>query len=153
MHDAQLPLPRASDACYQILMDDLALLDETKHWLGWLGASPRDRVRREIETVLARQVPGTHVEELRIIAEPQYLTGGRRSDIDPHDVIVTRAAVAAPFVAVVRPPDQDPVEVSGTLSWIAVGLDSENRRDRVFLDLGEDAASAIDKLETRIYEM
>jgi hypothetical protein len=135
------------------MADDLTLLDDTKHWLGWLGPRPRDAVRHELERILGQQVAGTVVEQMRITAEPHYLTGGRPTEDDPDKVVVTRAALAAPFVALVKAPDGAGGELEGVLSWVAAGLDGEVRKDRVFLDLGDDASTAVDRLSARIYEL
>ncbi len=135
------------------MADDLSLLDDTKHWLGWLGPHPRDAVRHELERILGHQVQGTVVETMRLTAEPHYLTGGRPTEDDPDKVVVTRAALAAPFVATFVAPDGEAGELEGVLSWVAAGLDTETRKDRVFLDIGDDAAAAVDRLGARIYEL
>jgi hypothetical protein len=108
-------------------------------------------VRRQLLSPVGTvQVPDTVLERLRRTREPHDLTGGRDSEAEPNKVVVTRAALAAPFVATVRRLEFPPEELAGALSWVAVGLDGQARRDRTFLDVGADAARAEAQLEGRI---
>lgn len=131
--------------------DDFSRLDPGEHWLGWLGDDPARAVRDAAEAMLEAQVAGARVDWMRIVERPHYLTGGRRTP-DGKKVLVTRAALAAPFVLSVRDPSGSVEELRGVLSWVASGLDGE-RRDRTFLDLGRDFDWAKQELQARIYEI
>jgi hypothetical protein len=135
-----------------MIAEDLSRLDPTQAWLGWVGGDPRAVVREEVERCFAQQVAGSVLERLTITRDPRYLTGGRRA-ADPTKIVVVRAALAAPFAALVRDPQGGLHEVIGVFSWVAVGLEGTDRRDRFYLDLDEDAAQAVDRLTERIYEL
>ncbi len=134
------------------MRDDFSRLDPTQHWLGWLGDDPARALRDAAERMLESQVAGARVEWMQLVDSPHYLTGGRRTD-DGKKLLVTRAALAAPFVLSVRDPSGDVEELRGVLSWVACGLDGGERRDRTFLDLRVDFAWAQEQLQARIYEI
>ncbi|MCU0492188.1 MAG: hypothetical protein MUD01_11400 [Chloroflexaceae bacterium] len=131
------------------MSDDLTPLTESKHWLGWLGDDPTQALREEIEHMLQRQVPTARLEWLRLTGEPAFLTGGRRRPDDETKIIVIRAALAVPFVLLVRSEGRAD-ELQGVFSWVATGLDDE-RHDRAFLDLDAAMDWATDMLKTRMY--
>jgi hypothetical protein len=133
------------------MIDDFAPLTTSKHWLGWLGDDPAQAVRGEIEGILRQQVPTAQLEWVRLLAEPYYLTGGRKVPDDPGKIIVTRAALAVPFELQVRSAGSVD-RLRGVFSWVAAGLDGE-RRDRVHFDLDADLAWASERLMVRIYEL
>jgi hypothetical protein len=135
-----------------MISEDLSRLDPRQHWLGWLGVDPRAALREELERCFSQQVAGSVLERLALTREPRYLTGGRRAE-DPSKIVVVRAALAAPFAAVVRDPQGGLHELTGVFSWVAVGLEGDDRRDRFYLDLGDDAVLALDRLTERIYEL
>src|SRR5262249_23635651 len=76
---------------------DFSPLTGSGHWLGWLGDDPAQVVRGEIEGILRRQVPTAQLEWVHLLAEPYYLTGGRKLPDEPGQMVVTRAALAVPF--------------------------------------------------------
>jgi hypothetical protein len=134
------------------MTDDLTPLDGSKHWLGWLGEDPAKAVRAEIERILRQQVPTARLRWLRLLADPSYLTGGRKAADNPNHMIVTRAALAIPFELMVESAESAE-QLRGVFSWVAVGLDGQRRRDRVHFDLGADMQWASDQLKLRIYEL
>jgi len=133
------------------MTDDFAPLTTSDHWLGWLGDNPARAVRSEIELILRQQVSTAHLEWVRLLGKPHYLTGGRKLPDDPGKVIVTRAALAVPFELQVRSAG-GVEEVRGVFSWVASGLDG-TRRDRVYFDLDAELAWASEQLTLRIYEL
>lgn len=88
---------------------------------------------------------------MRVVDAPYYLTGGAKTE-DGKRIIVKRAALCVAFEIAVRAPDHVE-ELSGAFSWVAVGLDGDERLDRVWLDLRTDFADACDALKARIYEI
>jgi hypothetical protein len=82
---------------------------------------------------------------------PAYFTGGKPS-ADPSEVLVVRAGLAVPFDAIVAESKDIRHQVCGVFSWVAVNLDGEKeRRDRTWLDLGDDAQHAAALLKGRMY--
>jgi hypothetical protein len=134
------------------MTDDLTPLTSANHWLGWLGENPGGAVRGEIERLLRQQVPSASLAWLRITAEPNFLTGGRKSPEDEKKIIVTRAALAVAFELEVRSDDRTD-ELKGAFSWVAVGLDGAKPRYRVWLDLSTEMPWAAEQLKARIYEI
>jgi hypothetical protein len=133
------------------MTDDFSPLNPSEHWLGWLGDDPACAVRSEIEGILRQQVPTAHLEWVRLVDKPYYLTGGRKLPDDPGKLILTRAALAVPFELQVRSAGRVD-QLRGVFSWVAAGLDGA-RRDRVHFDLDADFASACEQLAARIYEL
>src|SRR5262245_55810574 len=111
-----------ASATWSLFMaDDFSPLTGSGHWLGWLGDDPAQAVRGEIEGILRRQVPTARLEWAHLLAEPYYLTGGRKLPDDPGQMVVTRAALAVPFALQVQ--SAEGVEqLCGVFSWVAVGL-------------------------------
>jgi hypothetical protein len=64
-------------------------------------------------------------------------------------MLVTRAALAAPFELQVRSIGRVD-QLRGVFSWVAIGLHAE-REDRVYLELDFDFQDACDLLPMRIY--
>lgn len=141
------------------MTDDFTPLTGANHWLGWLGDDPAQAVREQIEGMLRQQVATAKVEWIRLLGKPYFLTGGRKASEDSSQIIVTRAALALAFDLEVRAEgaagkEGDRVDsLAGVFSWVAVGLDTDNRRDRMHLDLDAELAWASDKLMSRIYEL
>lgn len=133
------------------MSDDFTPMTAAGHWLGWLGDDPAKAVRDEIEGILRQQVPSARLAWVRLTSAPEYLTGGRRIPDEPDKIILTRAALAAPFVLEVHS-DRGTEQLTGVFSWVAAGLDGE-RRDRVHFDLGAEFEWAAEQLKSRIYEL
>lgn len=134
-------------------LDDLRALTEANHWMGWLGEAPAQAVRAGVERLLQKQVETAELRWLRLHQEPCFLTGGRRSE-DEASIIVVRAALAVGFDLEVDDGHGRLERLSGVFSWVAAGLDTDDaRRDRTYLDLDMDLATASTALESRIYEI
>jgi hypothetical protein len=131
------------------MTDELTPLTASNHWLGWLGDDPAKALRESLEHCLQCQVPTARLEWLRLLKEPHFLTGGRKSEDDPGQLVVTRAALAVAFELEVKS-EQGTEQLSGVFSWVASDMDGE-RRDRVYLDLGMDLGTASNELQARIY--
>ncbi|MFG2956310.1 hypothetical protein ACGF5O_21625 [Streptomyces sp. NPDC048291] len=134
--------------------DDFGKLTGPDHWLGWLGDDPATAVRKGIEESLRAQVADAVVEWVKILETPRFLTGGRRHSEDEQVMLVTRAALAAPFALSVRATQHGRSILLGVFSWAAVNLSRpEARKDRRWFDLGAGLDWAGEQLRTRIYEM
>lgn len=77
------------------MTDDYTALTSRDHWLGWLDDEPGPAVRGEIEGILRQQVPSAQLDWLRLVGDPDFLTGERKSPVDPNQIIVSRAAPAS----------------------------------------------------------
>ena len=134
--------------------DDFGKLTDPDHWLGWLGDDPATAVRQGIEESLRAQVADAVVEWVKILETPQFLTGGRRHSEDDQVMLVTRAALAAPFALSVYTTQHGRSILLGVFSWAAVNLvPPEVRKDRHWFDLGVELDWARERLQGRIYEV
>ncbi|AZM93686.1 hypothetical protein [Streptomyces sp. W1SF4] len=133
--------------------DDFGKLTDPDHWLGWLGDDPAAAVRNGIEESLRAQAADAVVEWVKILETPRFLTGGRPSE-NGRTLLVTRAALAAPFALSVRAAQHGRSVLLGVFSWAAVNLASpEPRRDRHWFDLNVGLDWADERLKERIYEL
>lgn len=134
--------------------DDFSKLTDPDHWLGWLGDDPATAVRKGIEESLRAQVADAVVEWVKILETPRFLTGGRRHSEDEQVMLVTRAALAAPFALSVRTTQHGRSILLGVFSWAAVNLSTPQvRKDRHWFDLGVGLDWAGERLQGRIYEI
>jgi hypothetical protein len=134
--------------------DDFSKLTDPDHWLGWLGDDPATAVRKGIEESLRAQVADAVVEWVKILETPRFLTGGRRHSEDKQVMLMTRAALAAPFALSVRTTQHGRSILLGVFSWAAVNLSPPGvRKDRHWFDLGVELDWAGERLQERIYEM
>ena len=134
------------------MTDDFTPLTEPDHYLGWLGDDPAAAVREQIEGVLRQQVATAKLDWVRLVGEPEFLTGGRRMPDDLGKLILTRAALAVPFTLQVSSEGRTDL-LRGVFSWVAVGLDGGQRRDRTYFDLDAEMDRAKEQLVERIYEL
>lgn len=117
------------------MADDLSALDDTLHMLQWLDDDPLPTLRREFETWLCEQVPGTEVRDLRVESEPQWLTGGRRLEEDPEKIRLVRTGVAFSFSLIARDPEGQDHPLRGVFSWVGWDLDTPEPRTRLWFEL------------------
>ncbi|WP_326704704.1 hypothetical protein [Streptomyces cyaneofuscatus] len=134
--------------------DDFSKLTEPDHWLGWLGDNPAAAVRQGIEESLRAQVADAVVEWVKILETPRFLTAGRQPSENDQVMLVTRAALAAPFALSVRTTQHGRSVLQGVFSWAAVNLSPPGvRKDRHWFDLGVELDWAGEQLQERIYEI
>ncbi|WP_371589400.1 hypothetical protein [Streptomyces virginiae] len=134
--------------------DDFSKLTDPDHWLGWLGDDPAAAVREGIEESLRAQVADAVVEWVKILETPRFLTGGRPNSENEQVILVTRAALAAPFALSVSSAQHGRSLLLGVFSWAAVNLAPPGvRRDRHWFDLRVGLDWAGERLQQRIYEV
>ncbi|MCF2126786.1 hypothetical protein L1I79_10080 [Strepomyces sp. STD 3.1] len=134
--------------------DDFGKLTEPDHWLGWLGDDPAAAVRKGIEESLRAQVADAVVEWIKILETPRFLTAGRQHSENAQAMLVTRAALAAPFALSVRTAQHGRSVLLGVFSWAAVDLSPPGvRKDRHWFDLNVELDWAGERLEGRMYEI
>ncbi|MDQ0795104.1 hypothetical protein [Streptomyces sp. B1I3] len=134
--------------------DDFSKLTEPDHWLGWLGDNPAAAVRKGIEESLRAQVADAVVEWVKILETPRFLTAGRQPSENDQVMLVTRAALAAPFALSVRTTQHGRSVLLGVFSWAAVNLSPPGvRKDRHWFDLSVELDWAGEQLQGRIYEI
>lgn len=132
--------------------DDFGKLTDPDHWLGWLGDDPAAAVRKGIEESLRAQVADAVVEWVKILETPRFLTGGRQRSEDEEVMVLTRAALAAPFALSVHSAQHGRSVLLGVFSWAAVNLaPPQTRKDRHWFDLGVGLDWAGERLQERIY--
>jgi hypothetical protein len=133
--------------------DNLRSVADAGYWIGWLGEKPGLAIKREIEIILREQAAGTVVEWLHLHADPYFLTGGHRLvGEDVGKILVTRAGFVVGIECQVA--NQNRTErLTGAFSWVAIGLNSAQRMDRIWLELNADVSAAAALLKTRIYDL
>lgn len=128
-------------------------LSITNHnWPEWLGPNPPDLIKDEITRQLQNQIEGTIVEQLQISAPLKSLTRAYPTTEDANRLLVRCAGIVVKFTALVHPPNDPSERLKGFFSWIAQGLDEDQRHDRIYLDLEMDAETAQDYLLLRIFD-
>jgi hypothetical protein len=134
-------------------VDDFAKLKETDHMLQWFADEPYAAIRSSVENMLKQQVSDSRLMELRVLSEPQWLTGARPSDNDSSKSILVRSGVAFEFGLSVESQGQSH-QLSGVFSWAAVHLDQPGQhKHRVWIDLGGTLAKfgSEGELKSRVY--
>ncbi|MGW6275091.1 hypothetical protein [Streptomyces sp. NPDC055060] len=140
--------------CHGVPQDDFSKLTDPDHWLGWLGDDPATAVRKGIEESLRAQVADAVVQWVKILETPRFLTVGRQRLEDEPVMVVTRAALAAPFALSVHTTQHGRSILLGVFTWAAVNLAPPKvRKDRHWFDLGVELEWAGERLQGRIYDV
>jgi hypothetical protein len=120
-----------------VTQDDFHALEESRHMLAWvgLGAEPyRDLRARFVETIRA-QDPGSVLEWVRLVGEPEFLTGGLKTHDGGH-VLLRRAGLAFAFELSVVAGDGQRWTLRGVATLAGARLDQPGRaRFRFYFDL------------------
>lgn len=134
-------------------VDDFTKLKPTEHMLRWFAEEPYGAIRSSIEDMLKQQRADSRVTELRVLSDPQWLTGARPSDADSSQAILVRSAVAFEFGLSVQSQGQSH-KLSGVFTWAAVHLDKPGQHQhRVWIDPGGTLATfgSGGELKARVY--
>lgn len=134
-------------------MDDFSTLEKTEHMLRWFADEPYAAIRSSVEDILKQQVADSRLTTLRVLSEPQWLTGARPSDDDSTKAILVRSGVAFEFRLSVESRGQVH-ELSGVFTWVAVHLDQPGQhKHRVWMDIDGTMATfgSEGELKNRVY--
>ena len=134
-------------------MDDFTKLKQTEHMLVWFADEPYASIRSSIEGMLKQQVTDSRVTELRVLSEPQWLTGAIPSEADSSKAILVRSGVAFEFGLSVQSQGQT-YPLAGVFTWVAVHLDRPGQhKHRVWIDLSGTLATfgSEGELRTRVH--
>ena len=121
--------------------------------LQWFVDEPYAALRSSVEDMLKQQVADSRLTTLRVLSEPQWLTGARPSDADSSKSIVVRSGVAFEFGLTVESRGRSH-QLSGVFTWVAVHLDKPGQhKHRVWMDLDGTLArfGSEGELKTRVY--
>ncbi len=98
-------------------------LIETKHMLDWFSEEPFDEITSTLEKMFRQQSPNTKMLSFEITSQPDWLTGGRKSEKDGQVILVRSGlAVACNFTL---QNDTDSYDLNGIFTWVATQLDRE----------------------------
>jgi len=121
--------------------------------LQWFDDEPYAAIRLSVEDMLKQQVADSRLTTLRVLSEPQWLTGALPSDGDSSKAILVRSGVAFEFALTVESRGQSH-QLSGVFTWVAVHLDKPGQhKHRVWIDLDGklERFGSEGELKTRVY--
>lgn len=134
-------------------MDDFAKLNETEHMLEWFAPEPYAAIRSSIEDILKQQAADSRLTTLKVLSEPQWLTGALPSRGDGDMLKLVRSGVAFELGLTVESQGQSH-ELTGVFTWVAVHLDKPGQqKQRAWLDLDGNLKrfGSEGELKTRVY--
>ena len=134
-------------------LDDFTRLKETEHMLKWLAEDPYAAIRSSIEDSLKQQVADSRLVSLRVLSEPQWLTGALPSEGDSSKAILVRSGVAFEVALTAESRGQSH-QLTGVFTWVAVHLDKPGQhKHRVWMDLDGkmEQFGSEGELKTRVY--
>jgi hypothetical protein len=108
-------------------------LAETKHMLDWFSDNPFKEITSTLERMFIQQSESTKMRSFEITSEPQWLTGGRKSDEDETKIILVRCGMAVACDFTLKD-DNGVYDLNGIFTWVGVGLDNEPIT-RMWMDL------------------
>lgn len=106
-------------------------LAETKHMLDWFSDNPFEEITSTLERMFIQQSASTKMLAFEITSEPQWLTGGRKTEDGKMILVRCGLAVACDFTL---KDDNGVYDLKGIFTWVGVGLDSEPIT-RMWMDL------------------
>ncbi len=124
----------------------------TKHMLEWFSDKPFEEITATIEQMFIKQAPATKMLSFEIASDPQWLTGGRKSE-NNDKVILVRSGLAVACNFTLQNND-DIYDLTGIFTWVGTNLDS-NPITKKWMDLDgtleEFGQNGL--LKERIYEL
>jgi hypothetical protein len=135
--------------------EDWSPFDESLHMLFWLGKDPKGVLRDRIASVLRKQVDDAQLDWVRVLAEPRFITGGKKSAVEGKMTIV-RMGVAFSFAIGVQSSHHEPIELRGVASICGRGLDGKSEfRSAFHFDLHADLdeRASVEVLGKRMYAL
>ena len=121
--------------------------------LQWFADEPYAAILSSVEDMLKQQVADSRLTAFRVVSEPNWLTGGRRSPKDENQMILVRSAVAFEFDLSVVSQGQSQ-QLVGVFTWAATHLDQPGQhKQRVWIDLNGTLATfgSEGELKNRVY--
>ena len=103
----------------------------TKHMLDWFSEEPFEQITATVERMFNKQAPNTKLLSFEVTSEPQWITGGKKTDDDK--VILVRSGVAFTFDFTLKN-DTDTYNMNAVFTWIGANLDS-NPSTKMWVDL------------------
>ncbi|WP_343632706.1 hypothetical protein [Fluviicola sp.] len=127
-------------------------LEETKHMLEWFSGNPYEEITGTLENMFKKQSAGTQMLSFEVTSEPQWLTGGRKTD-DETKVILVRCGMAVACDFTLKD-DNGVYDLNGIFTWVGVNLDNEPAT-RIWMDLDGtlDEFGSEGALRERVFEM
>lgn len=107
-------------------------LEETKHMLEWLSDNPFEEITGTLEKMFIQQSASTQMLSFEVTSEPQWLTGGRKSE-DETKMILVRCGVAVACDFTLKD-DNGVYDLNGIFTWVGANLDSQPAT-RIWMDL------------------
>ena len=121
--------------------------------LRWFADEPYAAIRASVEDMLKEQVADSCLKSIKVLSDPDWLTGARPSETDETKAILVRCGVAFEFNLTVESQGCSH-SLSGVFTWVVVKLDQPgHHQQRIWLDLGGGLAQfgAEGELKTRVY--
>jgi hypothetical protein len=103
----------------------------TKHMLDWFSEEPFEQITATVERMFNKQAPNTKLLYFEVTSEPQWITGGKKTDDDK--IILVRSGVAFTFDFTLKN-DTDTYDMNAVFTWIGANLDS-NPSTNMWVDL------------------
>ncbi len=125
-------------------------LKETEHMFQWLTENPFDEIVTSIEEMFQEQVPSTVMEQITVLSEPQWLSGGTKDENNQMELVRCAVAFLCEFTLT---SDIGTHHLKGVFTWVGVNMNNNNRQLKKWIDLDGtlDEFGENGKLKERIY--
>jgi len=132
-----------------MIKSNFTKLDNTIHMLEWFSEEPYQKILDIIEKMYIKQVPSTKLLDFTVVSDPQWLSGGRKTEDDK--VILVRAAVAFSCEFILQD-NNGTYNLKGVFSWVGTELDkARNQQQWMDLDGTLEEFGSDGLLKARIY--
>ncbi|MBA5791756.1 hypothetical protein H1R17_11075 [Flavobacterium sp. xlx-214] len=127
-------------------------LEDTKHMLEWFSNNPFKEITTTIEQLFIKQEPNTKMLSFEITSNPEWLTGGKKSE-NNDTVILVRSGVAVSCNFTLQN-NKDVYHLKGIFTWVGVHLNTTPITN-MWMDIDGtlDEFGKEGKLKERIYEL
>ena len=124
----------------------------TKHMLEWFSDEPFEVITSTVERKFIEQVPTTKMLSFEVTSNPQWLTGGKKSE-NNDTVILVRCGLAVTCNFTLQN-NNDIYDLQAVFTWVGTNLDS-NPITNIWIDLDGtlDEFGQDGMLKERIYEL
>ncbi len=126
-------------------------LKKTKHMLKLFSDNPFDEIISFITDTFTKKFPNSKITHIEIINEPQWLSGGNKTE--KNKVILVRSGMAVDFNITLKD-DKNSNNLKGVFTWVGVNLNIKPRTNMwIDLDGNLEKFGKDGLLKTRIYEL